>query len=83
MAVYVLMKKIKDNEKKVVYKFGPNDNLMGIIEFDKNQKTFNIIKKVSDDISMNKAYEKWAAEKIVKIMYRENGIFPNETAVEK
>lgn len=29
MAVYILMIKLEDNEKKVVYKFGPNEKRMG------------------------------------------------------
>ncbi|MBD5135836.1 MAG: hypothetical protein HDT39_07725 [Lachnospiraceae bacterium] len=83
MAVYVLMNKIEDNKEKVVYEFGPNENTMGIIEFNKIEKSFSVIKNVSDDTSINTAYERWAAEKIAKIMYRGNGEFPDVTSVEK
>ena len=83
MAIYVIMNKIEDDKKKVVYEFGPNEKTMGIIEFNKIEKSFNVKKKVSDVASINMLYERCAAEKIAKIMYRENGEFPDVTSVEK
>ena len=84
MAAYVLMKKLEEDDKKVVYRFGPNENNMGIIEFDKIEKEFTILEKIkainSDTDSIK--YENWAAQKIVKIMYKENGIFPERMTVE-
>ena len=62
MAVYVKMIKKFDDEKRVVYQFGPNEKQMGEIEFDK---------------------EKWASEQILKIMFRNDGQFPDVTSVEK
>ena len=38
MAVYVKMIKKFDDEKRVVYQFGPNEKQMGEIEFDKEKK---------------------------------------------
>lgn len=72
MAVFVLMTKMEDNEE-----------YMGIIEFDKVNRAFNIRESVNDGIISNTAYERWAAEKIVKLMYKEGGIFPEVTSVEK
>ena len=83
MAVYVLMIKLEENEQKVVYKFGPNEKYMGIIEFNKITDTFNVLQNVDDGIISNKAYEQWAAGKIAKKMYKENGQFPETMAVEK
>lgn len=40
---------------------------MGIIEFNKINKEFRIQESVNDGIISNKAYERWAAEKIVKL----------------
>ena len=56
MAVYVLMIKMEDNEEKVVYKFSPNEKYMGIIEFDKLNRAFNIRESINDDVISNKAY---------------------------
>lgn len=83
MAVYVLMLKLEDTKEKVIYKFGPNENHMGIIEFNKFTKEFKILESVEGEAVSSKAYERWAAEKIAKIMYRGDGIFPDRTAVEK
>ena len=70
MAAYVLMKNLEEDDKQVVYRFGPNENNMGIIEFDKIEKEFTILEKIkainSDTDSIK--YENWAAQKIVKIM---------------
>lgn len=83
MAAFVLMIKLEDNEEKVIYKFGPNEQHMGIIEFNKINREFNVRESVNDGILSNKAYERWVAEKIVKLMYREGGEFPGVTSVEK
>lgn len=83
MAVYILMIKLEENEEKVVYKFGPNESHMGIIEFNKLKREFTIQASVNDGILSNKAYERWAAEKIAKLMYKEDGIFPKTITVEK
>lgn len=83
MAVYVLMIKLEDDEEKVVYKFGPSKKYMGIIEFDKTSRKFNIRESVNVGVLSNKAYERWAAEKIAKLMFKEGGEFPEVTSVEK
>lgn len=83
MAVYMKMIKKFDDENRVIYQFGPNENQMGEIEFDKGEKIFRILKKVNDSKVSNQAYENWASEQIIKIMFRNNGQFPNVTSVEK
>ena len=72
-----------DDDKKVVYRFGPNERLMGEIEFDKEEKIFNILGQVNDSRISNQSYENWAMEQIIKIMDRDNGQFPDVTSVEK
>ena len=83
MAVYVKMIKMFDDEKRVIYQFGPNENKMGEIEFSKEEKSFIILKHVNDSKISNQAYENWASEQIIKIMFRMNGQFPDITSVEK
>ena len=83
MAVYMKMIKKFDNDRKVIYQFGPNENQMGEIEFDKEKKIFNILKQVNDLRISNQAYENWASEQIIKVMFRNNGRFPEVTSVEK
>ena len=83
MAVYMKMIKKFDDDRKVIYQFSPNENQMGEIEFDKEKKIFNILKQVNDLRISNQAYENWASEQIIKVMFRNNGRFPEVTSVEK
>lgn len=83
MAVYVKMIKKFEDEKRVVYQFGPDEEQMGEIEFDKEKRIFNILHQVNDPGISNQAYENWASEQIIKIMFRNNGQFPDVTSVEK
>ena len=83
MAVYLKMIKEYEDKKKVIYKFGPNENLMGEMEFDKEKKVFSVLGHVNDTKISNQAYENWATEQIIKIMFRNNGQFPDVTSVEK
>lgn len=83
MAAYVKMIKKFDDDKRVIYQFGPNEKQMGEIEFNKENKNFTILKQVNDSKISNKAYEKWTSEQIIKIMFRNKGQFPNVTSVEK
>ena len=83
MAVYMKIIKKFDDDRKVIYQFGPNENQMGEIEFDKEKKIFNILKQVNDLRISNQAYENWASEQIIKVMFRNNGRFPEVTSVEK
>ena len=83
MAVYMKMIKKFDDDRKVIYQFGPNENQMGEIEFDKEKKIFNIFKQVNDLRISNQAYENWASEQIIKVMFRNNGRFPEVASVEK
>ena len=83
MAAYVKMIKKYDDEKTVIYQFGPDENQMGEIEFDKKRKKFKILKQVNDIRISNQAYERWASQQIIKIMYRNNGEFPDVTSVEE
>ena len=79
------MKMIKkfDDDRKVIYQFGPKENQMGEMDFDKEKNIFNILKQVNDLRISNQAYENWASEQIIKVMFRNNGRFPEVTSVEK
>ena len=83
MAAYVKMIKKFDDQRRVIYQFGPNENQMGEIEFDKKRKKFRVLKQVNDTRHSNQVYEDWASKQIIKIMYRNNGVFPDVTSVEK
>lgn len=83
MAAYVFMKKLMDNENNVVYQFGPNENSKGKIQFNKLTKKFTIIEEVEPGTVSSASYERWAAEKIMRIVILGKGDFPDITSVEK
>lgn len=83
MAIFLIMNKIEDNKDKVVYEFGPNEKSMGVVEYNKIEDRFSVKKKFGDSASLSMLYERCAAEKIAKIIRRENGEFPDVTFVEK
>ena len=68
---------------KTDYRTAHNKKQMGEIEFDKEKKIFNILNQVNDSRISNQAYENWASEQILKIMFRNDGQFPDVTSVEK
>jgi len=47
MAAYVKMIKKFDDDKRVIYRFGPNDDQMGKLSLIK-KKIFNILEQVND-----------------------------------
>ena len=67
----------------LLFYYVPFYNQMGEIEFDKEKKIFNILNQVNDSRISNQAYENWASEQILKIMFRNDGQFPDVTSVEK
>lgn len=83
MAANVKMIKKFDDERKVIYQFGTNENQMGEIEFDKKRKEFRVLKQVNDKRHSNQVYEEWASQQIVKILFRNNGQFPDVISVKK
>lgn len=46
MAVFVLMLKEFEDEDRVVYLYGPNENSMGKIEYDKRKKVINQLSSI-------------------------------------
>ncbi|MBA4538838.1 hypothetical protein H1Z61_17340 [Bacillus aquiflavi] len=83
MAIYVMMKKILEDDNKVTYYFGPNESTLGILEYDKNTKKITIHEQVNDGIIPNEAYEKWVAQRIGQIIFKEGGFFPEKTTIER
>ena len=51
--------------------------------WEKLSLTKNILNQVNDSRISNQAYENWASEQILKIMFRNDGQFPDVTSVEK
>ncbi|MBD8027871.1 hypothetical protein H9636_14555 [Ureibacillus sp. Re31] len=84
MASYVLLLKEYEDDETVVYKFGPNEEIMGKIELNKNKITrrFSELESLPDQNIPSKFYFDRAAQRLAVCLVREGGIFPEKTAFE-
>ncbi|MGK5507758.1 hypothetical protein [Brevibacillus formosus] len=82
MASYVLLLKEFENDETVVYKFGPNENIMGKIELNKLTRKFSELEGIPDASIPSKFYFDRAAQRLAVFQIREGGNFPERTAFE-
>lgn len=82
MAVYVLLIKEYENENKVIYKYGPNEDKTGKIEYNKKSNKFVALESIKDENISDEFFFKRAAQKLAVIIVREKGIFPERTTIE-
>ncbi|GIP59569.1 hypothetical protein [Paenibacillus woosongensis] len=82
MASYVLLLKEHEDNERVVYRFGPNENMMGKIELNKVTRRFAEVEALPDPDLSSKFYFDRAAQRLVVCLIRENGVFPERTAFE-
>lgn len=81
LALYVLLLKVDENNKVVVYKYEPNEKAMGKIEPNKLTGEFSELEAISDSDIPTTFYFDRAAQRLAYLM-REGGIFPERTAFE-
>lgn len=82
LASYVLLLKEFENNESVIYKFGPNENVMGKIELNKITRKFSELEGIPDPSIPSKFYFDRAAQRLAVCLVREGGIFPERTAFE-
>ncbi|WCF08127.1 hypothetical protein NDS46_28365 [Paenibacillus thiaminolyticus] len=82
MASYVLLLKEFEDNETVVYKFGPNENVMGKIKLNKVTRKFSELEGIPDPSIPAKFYFDRAAQRLVVCLVREGGKFPERTAFE-
>ncbi|MGM0713815.1 hypothetical protein [Brevibacillus parabrevis] len=82
MASYVLLLKEFENDESVIYKFGPNEKVMGKIELNKITGKFSELEGIPDPRIPSKFYFDRAAQRLAVCLVREGGIFPERTAFE-
>lgn len=82
LASYVLLLKEYENNETVVYKFGPNEEVMGKIELNKVTRKFSELESSPDQNIPSKFYFDRAAQKLAVCLVREGGVFPEKTAFE-
>ncbi|MTH54537.1 hypothetical protein GKZ89_14125 [Bacillus mangrovi] len=82
MASYVLLLKEYEDDDTVVYKFGPNEEIMGKIELNKTTRKFTELESLPNQNFPTKFYFDRAAQRLAVCLVREDGIFPAKTAFE-
>lgn len=82
LASYVLLLKEYEDDETVVYKFGPNEEIMGKIELNKITRKFSELESLPDQNIPSKFYFDRAAQRLAVCLVREGGIFPERTAFE-
>ena len=75
MAVYVLIRKISENDQFAEYEYGPNEDRLGKIKLIKFSGESEIIQEVTGD--ENQIYSARAARKL--FLHWKNGEFPDRT----
>ena len=82
MASFVLLLKEFEDEERVIYRFGPNEQVMGKIELNKNKETILEIEPVLNASNESKFYFDRAAQRLARCLYNENAQFPEKTTFE-
>ena len=82
MGAYVLLLKELEDDDKVIYRFGPNENSMGKIQLNKITRKFTEIEPIPDSGISTKFYFDRAAQRLSICFVRENSVFPDRTTFE-
>ncbi|MDD1505920.1 hypothetical protein LAV73_12040 [Lysinibacillus xylanilyticus] len=82
MASYVLLLKEYEDNETVVYRFGPNEHIMGKIELNKFTRKFSELEVIPDKNFASKFYFDRAAQRLAVCLVKEDGVFPDRTAFE-
>ncbi|MEC2077031.1 hypothetical protein [Metabacillus fastidiosus] len=82
MASYVLLLKEYEDNETMVYRFGPNENIMGKVELNKLTRKFSELEAIPDQNFLSKFYFDRAAQRLAVCLVREGGVFPERTAFE-
>lgn len=82
MGAYVLLLKEYEEDAKVIYRFGPDEERMGIIQLDKGTGKFSEIEAIPDPKLPSRFYFDRAAVKLAVCLIRERGVFPRRMAFE-
>lgn len=81
MGSFVLLLKEFEDEKTVVYKFGPSEEVMEKILLNKITQKFSKVESLPDSYNTTFYFDR-AAQKLAICLVREGGIFPERTTFE-
>lgn len=82
MGAFVLLLKEYEDESKVIYRFGPKEQIMGKIQLDKEKRMFSEIEPIDNPSHSSKFYFDRAAQRMARCLIKENGVFPEKMTFE-
>ncbi|PYE48596.1 hypothetical protein HUB98_22465 [Paenibacillus barcinonensis] len=82
MASMIFLVKQAEDEEKVIYRFGPDERKMGLIEMNKIKESVKELEPVQVDGVSPSFFFNRAAQWLVRCLFREGGKFPERTIVE-
>jgi hypothetical protein len=82
MAVFVIMLKDYEDEERVVYCYGPNEETMGKIEYDKKNGVINQLFPIDSDNYPDDFFFKRAGRRLARMIIKENNNFVERTTIE-
>ncbi|MEC0182875.1 hypothetical protein P4H61_15435 [Paenibacillus peoriae] len=82
MAVYIIMLKEYEDEERVVYNYGPSEDVMGKIEYDKKNEVINQIAPIVSENYADEFFFKRAGRRLARMIIKEKGNFVEKTTIE-
>ncbi|MCG3089815.1 hypothetical protein [Sporosarcina cyprini] len=82
MAVFVLMLKQFEDAERVIYQYGPNEDLMGRIEYDKKNRVINQVSQIDSQEFTDEFFFKRAGRRLSRMIIEENQHFVDRTTIE-
>ncbi|MEC2077039.1 hypothetical protein [Metabacillus fastidiosus] len=82
MAVFVLMLKEFEDEDRVVYLYGPNENSMGRIEYHKKNRVINQLSPIDSQEFTDDFFFKRAGRRLSRMIIKENQNFVDRITIE-
>lgn len=82
MGAFVLLFKEYEDELIVIYRFGPNENIMGKIQLNKETRMFSELEPIDNVNHSNQFYFDRAAQRLARCVIKENGVFLDKMTFE-
>ncbi|MDM5154761.1 hypothetical protein QUF88_13290 [Bacillus sp. DX1.1] len=82
MAVYIIMLKDYEDEEKVVYRYGPSEEVMGKIEYNKKADVISQIEPIISEKYTDDFFFKRAGRRLARMIIKEDENFVERTTIE-
>ncbi|NPC91552.1 hypothetical protein HOO54_04645 [Bacillus sp. WMMC1349] len=82
MAVFIIMLKKFEDEQRVIYCYGPNEDIMGQIEYDKKNGVIHQLSPIDSEHYKDDFFFKRAGRRLARMIMNENNNFVERTTIE-